>query len=527
MTITWEKFAGNTDIFAFRLAFMPDPDSGTGATGEEATSWGSFQLWVEGQNLCAHISQGELLQRTHWYLLPLLEWLAEHWNALLHEEKLPNRNVEEAAATALIMTRNAPALAEEAETVAWEEEWYEWHQRHALRAARSGGLIPNIVIRRFRDSIEVSWDDEPISGAPTGFRHSAATGVSYFYPEQVADPLYEVLQAAAEHLMSMNPGSERVATLREKIESLRLPGQHDSRLNWLAGLRTLPPLPGRIQGSLLEDDMRSRWEEIIAALKSSGNNEGAQAALSVEESPLVIAGSCHAALLFSSLSPTVAREDVRTLASVLLEQYSRQATVNSLDELSEHVLPNLTVPAWEQGYELAEIIHADMGDAFPDGWVDVAGLLEQLGVTIVSRKLQDLNIRACSMVGPHHRPTIVHNTTSSFFASRNAQRFSMAHELCHLLFDRSRGQKLAIASGAWAPRSIERRANAFAAMFLMPTRLVQQAIADAPDPITDLEGITAIAARLRVSRRAAIEHLYNLTLMTDFDRDELLSQVQD
>ncbi|MEV7964871.1 ImmA/IrrE family metallo-endopeptidase [Sphaerisporangium sp. NPDC088356] len=343
----------------------------------------------------------------------------------------------------------------------------------------------------------------------------------------MAEPLYEVLQAAAKHLMSMNPESERVATLCEKVANLRLSGQHDNRLNWLAGLRTLPPLRGRLQGSVLEDEMRSRWEEIITDLKSSGNNEGAQAALSVDESPLVIAGSCHAALLFSSLSPTVAREDVRTLASVLLEQYSGHAAVDSLDELNEHILPNLAVPAWDQGYELAELIHAEMDDAFPDGWVNIAGLLQRLGVTIVSRKLQDQNIRACSMVGPHHRPTIVHNTTSRFFSSRNAQRFSMAHELCHLLFDRSRGQKLAIASGPWAPRSIERRANAFAAMFLMPTTLVQQAIADAPDPITDLEGITAIATRLRVSRRAATEHLYNLTLMSDFDRDELLRQVQD
>jgi len=102
----------------------------------------------------------------------------------------------------------------------------------------------------------------------------------------------------------------------------------------------------------------------------------------------------------------------------------------------------------------------------------------------------------------------------------------MAHELCHLLFDRSHGQKLAIASGPWAPKSIERRANAFAAMFLMPTHLVERAVADVGDPINDLNAISAVASRLRVSRRAAIEHLYNLTLMSDAERDELLDHVQ-
>lgn len=76
---------------------MPDPDSGIGADPEDTASWGSFQLWVDGQNLCAHVDQGEQLQSAHWYLLPLLEWLTENWDALLHEEKLPNRNAEATA----------------------------------------------------------------------------------------------------------------------------------------------------------------------------------------------------------------------------------------------------------------------------------------------------------------------------------------------------------------------------------------------------------------------------------------------
>jgi len=54
--------------------------------------------------------------------------------------------------------------------------------------------------------------------------------------------------------------------------------------------------------------------------------------------------------------------------------------------------------------------------------------------------------------------------------------------------------------------------------------LVRQAIADSPDPISDLSGVVAVAQRLKVSRRAVIEHLYNLTLMSEVVRDELLRQ---
>jgi len=43
---------------------------------------------------------------------------------------------------------------------------------------------------------------------------------------------------------------------------------------------------------------------------------------------------------------------------------------------------------------------------------------------------------------------------------------------CHILFDREYGTKWALASGPWAPRDLERRANAFAAMLLMPPGLL-------------------------------------------------------
>lgn len=45
---------------------------------------------------------------------------------------------------------------------------------------------------------------------------------------------------------------------------------------------------------------------------------------------------------------------------------------------------------------------------------------------------------------------------------------TLAHELCHLLVDRSKAAPLMIASTPWAPAEIERRANAFAAELLLP-----------------------------------------------------------
>ncbi|KAB1095191.1 ImmA/IrrE family metallo-endopeptidase [Micromonospora aurantiaca] len=527
MTVRWERFAGSTDSFAIRLAFMPDPDKGAGADPSDAASWGAIQFWVNGQNLCTHIDQGEVLQNAHWYLLPLLEWLAENWNPLLHEEKLPNRNIAETAAEALELTRNAPPLAGEAETVSWEEERFEWRARHAIRSARSGGLLPNIVIRRLRDLIEISWNDEPLAGTPDGFRYSCTNGAALLPPERVAQPLYDVLVASADYLSKEAPNSARISRLRSVLEELKAPAEEDKRLEWLAGLRETMPLTGRLHGAIPEQEMHSRWSQIVASLKDLDDAAATDEAFSTISDPLVIAGSCHVALMFSSMSPTVTDNDVRTIGAALVSQYIPQPAAHQLKSLSRPIPLDLGTLPWEQGYDLAELIHAELDLDLTPGWVDVADLMNRLGVTVLDRRLDDPKIRACGIVGTHHRPTVIQNTNSSFYDSSNARRFSLAHELCHLLFDQSSAQKLAIASGPWAPRGLEQRANAFAAMFLMPPDLVERAIADAPDPIHDLAGASAIARKLRVSRRSLIEHLYNLTLMSESERDELLQLGQD
>ncbi|MGC4806241.1 ImmA/IrrE family metallo-endopeptidase [Micromonospora sp. DT233] len=521
MTVRWEKFAGSTDSFALRLAFMPDPDQGVGADPAEAASWGAIQFWVDGQNLCAHVDQGEVLQNAHWYLLPLLEWFAESWNPLLHEEKLPNRNIAETAVEALELTRNAPFLVEETEAFSWEQERYEWKARHALRTARSGGLLPNIVFRRLRDSIEISWNDEPLAGALDGFHFSCAAGAALLAPEQVAQPLYDVLLAATDYLTQEVPDSQRIVRLQALLQGLKDPVEQDRRQEWRAGLRETSALTGRLHGAL-EEEIHSRWSRSVAWMKGLADTAGVHETLATISGPLVIRASSPLQLMFSSMSPTVTDKDIRTIGSALVSQYSPVPIVSELDTLGESVPLDPATPPWEQGYDLAEAVHAELDLDLSSGWVDIADLVRRLGISIIDRKLDDPKIRACGIFGEHHRPTIIQNAGSSFYDSSSARRFNLAHEFCHLLFDRSSAKKLAIASGPWAPRGLEQRANAFAAMFLMPPDLVKRAIADAPDPIGDRAVISALAARLRVSRRALIEHLYNLTLMSEADRDELL-----
>ena len=522
MTVRWERFSGRTDIFALRLSFSPDPDQGVAIDPDESASWGSLQLWVKGQNVCTHVDQGELLQGVHWYMLSLLEWIVDVWNPLLHEERLPNRNTGDTAVESLAITRNAPALASELDISTWEQDWYDWHRRHALRAARNGGLFPNILFRRLRDHIEVSWDDEPSAGTPEEFRFSLTQGSALLNPEDVAKPLYELTADAVEYLKGTSPTSQRLQALEIRLKELAKAHQREKRLRWIAGfpehIRTVDSLKDGAVGQFKES-----WEKISRTIRIFRSKQAVEAALATDETPLVLVGSCQAALLFGSVAPTVSEADVYTLADVLIKQYSREAGDEELEKLSESIPPDERSMIWEQGYDLAESLH-DSLDLTGD-WVDVRSVIRNLGIHELRRALNDTSIRGVSIVGPQHKPTVIINRSCRYSLNSAGVRFTLAHELCHLLYDRGHGKRLAIASGPWAPASIEKRANAFAAMFLMPPYLVARAVADSPDPITELAGARAVARKLRVGVVAAIEHLCNLTLMTEIERDELLAQL--
>ena len=96
----------------------------------------------------------------------------------------------------------------------------------------------------------------------------------------------------------------------------------------------------------------------------------------------------------------------------------------------------------------------------------------------------------------------------------------MAHELCHILFDRSRARSLAHSSTPWASPSVEQRANAFAAMLLMPPTRARLAYSG---DLTELkQEVGRLADKLKVSRGALKRHLANIDEIGAGELDFLL-----
>lgn len=502
MATHWERLAGDTSAFAIKIAFMDDPDEGQGASADVAHSWGAFQIWVNGWNLCGHLEEGERIESAHWYLLPLLEWFVRQWNPLLHEERLPCEPADEAWA-GLRGTRFPPPALDEARESAWESAWHGWWSRHAIQAAREGGIFPDVIFRRVQDSIEVSWGDSRSQGVPNHVNFVLRPGAVRFEPKSVAEPLYDALEGAAAYLSSVAPRSSRISDLKRAVRRLRT-RQKDSRVMWLAGL------------GVDKESVRRGWNRFkrqIAALPKPQQNV---LLATSGRSQLVVEGSCHGALMFGSLAPNVAKSDVMVLAESLLGLTSRDGESEAMASRcrAEPVGDSDDLP-WQQGYALAEELQNDLEGCVDGERVDVEAILEGLGVDVAQASLSDDSIRGVAIAGPRHRSGIVWNRSNHFNADSRGRRFTLAHELCHLLFDRGAGQRLAVASGPWAPPSLEQRANAFAAMLLMPTETVRSVVAGMNEPIASRQGVASVAHRLETGFSATLWHLRNLGFVDD------------
>jgi hypothetical protein len=388
MGVRWSQLLGNTERFAVALQFEDDPDLGVGATKETAASWGAFQIWVRGQNLCAHLEEGEQIQWVHWYLLPLLEWIADNWQPIFHEEKPPVRNVADGAWENLDLTAFPPVSLRDDEADDWEKRWFEWRGRHSFQSCREGGLFPDVVIRRWRDRIEISWGETPIAGAPEHYRFLSGHGVDRLHPRDVAQPLYEIVRAAAEFLRDEIPSSPRLARLVKRIDGLPS-APTDDKLAWMVGLGRSWP------------EMRAAWTRTKEVLSRIPN--AAKALEWTVPEGLVAEGTCEVALMFGSASPRLDREDVLRLARRAISTFvpAGVAEKKLLRELiSDEPVSATDRLVYQDGYDLAERLLGELEVDLESSQIRIDDLLERLGVGVEEERLNDKQIRALSVAGP-------------------------------------------------------------------------------------------------------------------------------
>lgn len=484
---------GNPSRFAIAVRWAEDSEPRSRRPVAHGWSMGDLKITVAGSVLTQSTYPGRSQGHVGWYLSPLFGWLASNWTFLFHEEDFAWQ--ERTGLPAAVACRKALHSWIDAEDASGRRTYREaqaWYARHGLRAAAEGGLFPDLFIRRLVDDVELSWTAAPPVFAPDGFTFAADPAHSCLPVEVVAEPLWKALRWFADTPPRCLDPSDwaRWETIVREIDSLH-------------GLSTealqAPYIPARVA-------------EIVAACSKPNLAQSRRS----ERAPVVTEFS-PAVAMFGGVSPNLSPTDAQVLLGLLAA--SEGCDGAELERLvGERGLSPLGIPH-RNGYDFAEDLLDDLDLPGASDWIDIDAILQHLGVAANTTNFDSVGIRGVALAGTNIAPKIVINESSIFNQSPVGRRFTLAHELCHILHDRSRARRVSHVSGPWVAQGFERRANAFAAYFLMPRALLVRHLdgRDAGMP----ETICLVAERLRVSESALVEHMFNLEFITDWEREEL------
>ena len=494
MSLWHRRLVGSIDDFAIELSFADDPDEGAFAPEAEATSWGAFRLYIKGREPTAAIGpNNEDLQGVWWYWLPLLEWITHNWDPLLHEARFPVPQEGISAADRLFRSSNRLVYSR----ADWRMPISEFQERHAIITAREGGIFPNIVFTRAGNDIEVSWDDaDRPGGGPVRFVQPS--GLERVNVSTFAEVWHETLSSALKAL-STRTQNQRVITLIEKVKALTqpTPQQQHERYAWLLGL-------GR---SLIET--LDGWADL--------QKRGIKLPNSQPNGLFTLAPTPVA--MFASLTPNLTANDITQITSLTEHVRPMSETLRN----SVRHAPCPIRDAFKFGHALALDVRAQLG--LGSAPVQMDALLSRLNIPVANLSLESAtSVRGLSLA-MGDASVIACNNSAPQARRPWSKAAILAHELCHILFDRNIGTDLAVASGPWAPLHIEQRANAFAVMFLMPEEGVLEVLENCPnDP---REKVRAVAKHFGSSFRATTQHLFSLGLIDEVEREELLEELDE
>ncbi|MCB6180205.1 ImmA/IrrE family metallo-endopeptidase [Rhodobacter sp. Har01] len=495
---------GDPNRFEIAMRWRKDAEPRIRRPAHYGWSIGDLRLTVGGTTLTGNANGQNAQSFVSWYLLPIAQWFADNWQALLHQADFPWHESSSAPAVTVVGGKLMALI--DARDEQGREEYraaQAWRNAHAMNSASNGGLLPDLFLRRYLDTIEMSWTGRPPLFAPDQFRFSSGRGLAYLAVRDVAIPLWESLEWVAES------GKENALEPADRIALAKLA----SRLEALQQETVISLTAHRIGSRIAKS--------ALAALRARGLEDRFLNDNERVSGVPAVARFSPAVAMFGGLSPDLTESDVITLSDVIAHAYRSDQESALLTELvSSDGGPPIGAPHAE-GYEWAsDLLEKEFLGEIVSSFVDVEMFLIKLGVSLHEVSLETESIRGVALAGDGLVPTIVVNKTSVFNVTPSGRRFTLAHEMCHLFYDRTLAKGVGISSGPWAPAGVEKRANAFAAMFLMPRHLVVEAFGY-QRRYNEFASIATAAERLQVGPSALVEHLYNLNLIDETDREKL------
>ncbi len=373
-----------------------------------------------------------------------------------------------------------------------------------MRWAAEGGLTPDVFIRRVGDDIEVSWGNRLQPGGEAA-QFWIEPGDLHAPVSAVATALDAALDWFANHPNVVD--RSWFGELRRLSESSRRAAQRAHWLSWF------------LDGSHLAGPLTELFNRLRAEPENVSAFQGMVTTKCLD--PL-----SPAAAMFGALSPNISKAAATKLLAIVSNAYQDRANTAGLDQFVTDRPAWSARSPWDEGYQLARDFIEEVQPLRDEIRIDLDDLLGRLGIRSRLEHLEDVGPRGAALAGDGLRPTIVINRDHPMNRAVAGRRFSIAHELCHVLHDRGRGRRVTHSSTPWAPAAVEQRANAFAAMLLMPPEVIRRVVPDLSGDVS-LETIADAAASMQVSLRALIHHLANLNEITDEDRERLLEDLEE
>ena len=483
---------GSPDRFEIAARWSTDDEQRARLPLEEGWSTGDFRITVGNQVLTEHRFGGQSKDYLSWYLSPVIEWLIASWTWLFHEEGYAwvDKSGGPAAVSTLAALERTIASPNQAGRDLYRNT-QAWWRRHALRAADSSALYPDIYFRRVADDIEISWLDRQPAYAPDGFALTLLPGYATLPVRAVAAPLWQFLDWATQTASAANEGDKTIVdALRKAFENLKCTPASTLELRYVG----------------------ERVQELLEQVREA---VGFDHEIEVVDDIPAIEFLDSAVLMFGGINVDMGEPDIQRLVEFLATQRGGIES-DAVAALTMNPANEAWLQPYEEGYRLAEEVRDELRIEPEQLHVDIERVLDGLGIRVEDVELDIDAIRGVAVAGEGFSPAILVNKTSPYNVNDAGRRFTLAHELCHILFDRTRAKRLSHLSGPWTSARTEKRANAFAAMFLPSA----DAISLSPGSSTESE-IRSLAKRVGVGFSALIEHLYNVNLIGDAERERL------
>lgn len=396
------------------------------AASHRNQAWGGARLFFADDLIWAFETEEDDEAPLYWSWFDLLEYLANYWPWIVLEQDYP---IPVSPLYPDKLYDSAERRWESfSEAVIEKEDMlvYAFTMRHDLALALKGAFVPSVMIMRCGNDCLISLES-PKKNLIRPFKEVTET------LESVGDMLATLMGEAC-----TGYAGEIVKKWRQRHAYV-----NEFRFEILSGMDE----EARMQIDGGANPMQF-WE--VSHEESN------------EDSELLAAARMSSAIISPTIQATLI-ENIRTI---------RRHETTVLNELA--VKAGLVIDQddrpYEQGYLLADWLRNEL-NIEEEQQVDPEYILRGWSVEIRDITLPDTarDLDAVAAWGPRHGPVVIMNTSEGARCSHDyGRRSTLAHEICHLLLDRENGLPMAEVLGGQTPISLEKRARAFAAEFLLP-----------------------------------------------------------